>query len=77
MIGAAIYDIRCMKFVDSARALYCVLYVQGFAAGIYLVKGGFFGFYLFYVQYSTLLPLSPLRFHCVGGCWDRTQDSCV
>jgi hypothetical protein len=29
-----------------------------------------------YVRYSTLLHLPPLRFHCVGGCWDRTQDSC-
>jgi hypothetical protein len=28
------------------------------------------------VLYSTLLHLPPLRFHCVGGCWDRTQDSC-
>ncbi len=27
----------------------------------------------FYVLYSTLLHLSPLRFHCVGGCWDRNQ----
>ncbi len=30
----------------------------------------------FYVRYSTLLHLPPLRFQCVGGCWDRTQDSC-
>ncbi len=29
-----------------------------------------------YVLYSTLLHLPPLGFHCVGGCWDRTQDSC-
>jgi len=29
----------------------------------------------FYVRYSTLLHLPPLRFHCVGGCWDRTLDS--
>jgi hypothetical protein len=30
---------------------------------------------VFYVPYSTLLHLPPpLRFHCVGGCWDRTQD---
>jgi hypothetical protein len=29
---------------------------------------GIFGFF-FYVLYSTLLPLPPLRFHCVGGCW--------
>jgi hypothetical protein len=20
--------------------------------------------------------LPPPKFHCVGGCWDRTQDSC-
>jgi hypothetical protein len=25
---------------------------------------------------EMLLHLPPLRFHCVGGCWDRTQDSC-
>jgi hypothetical protein len=36
----------------------------------------FLDFYILYVRYSTLLHLPPLRFHCVGGCWDRTQDSC-
>jgi hypothetical protein len=36
--------------------------------------GGFFGF--FCVLYSTLLHLPSLRFHCVGGCWDRIQDCC-
>jgi hypothetical protein len=30
----------------------------------------------FYVLYSILLHLSPLRFHRVGGCWDCTQDCC-
>ncbi len=30
----------------------------------------------FYVMYSTLLHLPPLRFHCVRGCWDRTPDCC-
>jgi hypothetical protein len=29
-----------------------------------------------YVLYSTLLHLPPIRFRCVGGCWDRTQGSC-
>ncbi len=29
-------------------------------------KGG-----LFFVLYSTLFHLPLLRFHCVGGCWDR------
>jgi hypothetical protein len=31
------------------------------------------GIFYFYVRYSTLLHLPPLRFHCVGGRWDRTQ----
>jgi hypothetical protein len=26
--------------------------------------------------YSPLLHLPPLRSHCVGGCWDRTQNCC-
>jgi len=30
----------------------------------------------FFVRYSTLLHLLPLRFRCVGGCWDPTQDRC-
>ncbi len=32
--------------------------------------------FFFYVRYSTLLHMPPpLRFHCVGGCWDRSQDT--
>ncbi len=27
--------------------------------------------FYFYVRYSTLLHLLPLRFYWVGGCWDR------
>ncbi len=30
----------------------------------------------FFLLYSILLHMPPLGFHCVGGCWDRTQD-CV
>jgi hypothetical protein len=29
-----------------------------------------------FLWYFILLHLPPLRFHCVGGCWDRTQDCC-
>ncbi len=29
---------------------------------------------MFSVLYSTLLHLPSLRYHCVGGRWDRTQD---
>jgi hypothetical protein len=31
---------------------------------------------IFKLLYSTLLHLPPLRFHCVEGWWDRTQDCC-
>ncbi len=39
-------------------------------------KKKYIGFFSFNVSYSTLLNLPPLRLHCVGGCWDRTQDCC-
>jgi hypothetical protein len=42
----------------------------------FLLKEEFFWIFSFYVRYSTLLHLPPLRFHCVGGCRDRTWDSC-
>jgi hypothetical protein len=37
---------------------------------IYIFRGFFF------ILYSALLHLPPIRFHCAGGCWDRTQDRC-
>jgi hypothetical protein len=40
------------------------------------INGNWFEFISFYVRYSTLLYPPPLRFRCVGGCWDRTQDCC-
>jgi hypothetical protein len=30
----------------------------------------FFGVFFLSVQYSVLLHLPPLRFHCADGCWD-------
>jgi hypothetical protein len=36
-----------------------------------VIGGGFF-----FVLYSALLHLPPLRFHCADRCWDRTQDRC-
>jgi hypothetical protein len=33
-------------------------------------------FFLFSFLCTTLLHLPPLRFHGVGGCWDRTQHCC-
>jgi hypothetical protein len=41
----------------------------------YFISGIYFGFFV-YVRYSTLLHLLPLRFHCVGGCWDLAHDFC-
>jgi hypothetical protein len=34
------------------------------------------GFLIFFVLYSTLLHLPPLRLHRADGCWYRTQDRC-
>ncbi len=30
--------------------------------------------FLFLLYFYILLQLPPLRFQCVGGCWDRNQD---
>jgi hypothetical protein len=38
--------------------------------------GEFFCIFSFYVRYSTLLYMPPLRFHCIGGGWDRTLQDC-
>ncbi len=48
------------------------MWAQWYRNSIFIfVKGDFF---YFYVRYSTLLHLPPLRFHCVEECWDGTQD---
>ncbi len=36
-----------------------------------MLKGDFLN--NFFVRYSTVLHLPPLKFHCVRGCWDRTH----
>ncbi len=61
---------------DSNEAPYGgIWFVPGFPSvriisRCYRWSGGFLDFLK--VLYSTLLHLPPLRFHCVGGCWDRT-----
>ncbi len=34
-------------------------------------KKDFFWIFQFYLRYSILLRKPPLRFHSVGGCWNR------
>jgi hypothetical protein len=42
-----------------------------------LNRGIFLKYFLnVYFNHAAPLHLSPLRFLCVGGCLDRTQDSC-
>jgi hypothetical protein len=41
---------------------------------LFFWEGGSGGY--FFVLYSALLHLPPLRFDCSEGCWDRTQDRC-
>jgi hypothetical protein len=38
-----------------------------------LQMGNRFDFFSFPLQYSTLLYLPPLTFHCFGKFWDRAQ----
>ncbi len=35
-----------------------------------------FGFFFCLSTIFNTASSNALRFHCVGGCWDRTQDSC-
>ncbi len=71
-------DKKFQKFW-SFRGYYCLQLFKTSAYRIHVqylnCKGGFIWIF-FSVLYSTLLHLPPLRFHCVGGYWDRTQDSC-
>jgi hypothetical protein len=42
----------------------------------YHITGELFFYNFLYVFFSTLLNLPTLRFHCVQGCLDQTQDFC-
>jgi hypothetical protein len=55
-----------LRFILRQGLVFCVKHLSNF----------WIRFIFFYVRYSTQLHLPPLRFHCVGGCWDRTQDCC-
>ncbi len=55
---------------------FCILLAIYFCPFRVIKRGIFLFLFSFYVRYSTLLHLPPLRFHSVGGCWNRTQDSC-
>jgi hypothetical protein len=65
-----ICDLR--TFEKSLLAHLCSLLVSS----TYTSVRGIFWFLFFYVRYSKLLHLPPLRFQGVGGCWGRTQDCC-
>ncbi len=47
---------------------------QGGGGGITDRRGIILIIFLCTGTFSTLLHLPPLRLHCVGGCWDRTQN---
>ncbi len=66
--------IFCAGLTRAAKAG-SILYVVHAHTRIFFFRD-FFGIFSFYVRYSTLLHLAPLRFPCGGGCWDRNQDCC-
>jgi hypothetical protein len=78
--GVQIFWRRCQRICQLRNALLHIeVLMNARVAGIRSVKtnsfkGGFF--WMFSALYSTLLHLPPLRFHCVVGCYDRTQGRC-
>jgi hypothetical protein len=40
------------------------------------LQGDFLDFFSYMYGIQHCFICHPLRFHCVGGCWDRTQDFC-
>jgi hypothetical protein len=52
-----------LRFILRQGLVFCVKHLSNFGLN----------FFLFFVRYSTLLHLPPLRSHCVGKWWDRTQ----
>jgi hypothetical protein len=64
------YD-KCMIFFGRGSALWCCL-----ALGCCVAKLLSRLVQICSVLYSSLLHPPTLRFHCFGGCWDRTQDRC-
>ncbi len=69
LVAVGAHDVAFVAYADHAQH-YTTETINFFLMGI------LFRFFFFYVRYSTQLYLPPLRFHCVEGCWDRTQDSC-
>ncbi len=60
------YKVWCTgNLFGNQCTLYCTVL---FLKEKYFFKWGF-------LWYSSLLYLSPLRFHCVGGCWDWTRTN--
>ncbi len=53
----------------------CLFVINDISFFFFNIFGGDF-FSFFSVQYSALLHLPSLRFHCADRCWDRTQERC-
>ncbi len=57
-----------------------VIFTSSFITKLHILRkskqGDFWIFNFFYELYLTLLHLPRVRFHYVGGCWDRAQDFC-
>jgi hypothetical protein len=64
------------KNSTSGGCVLCVVCVHIQPFRIFAKQQVFLYYIYVNIQYSTLLHLPPLIFHCVGGCWDRFQDCC-
>ncbi len=65
----------CKSCAQMSSIMYCIVlwfYTRQWGVQIRNIRFIF----IFFVLYSSLLHLPPLRFHCADGCWDSTQDRC-
>ncbi len=67
---------RFFSFWKSLYKLNWVLSKSNFSLGHDKYSIFFGGAGFFFILYSTLLHLPPLRFHCADGSWNPTQDRC-
>ncbi len=70
---------RDQKVMDPGSryaTLHDVFILPNLRRGQIFLRGTFLDFFLFLHDIQNLLHLPPLKFHCVGGCWNGTLDSC-
>ena len=56
--------------------LLCTKHQSRMVMNCFFLRGIFLDFFIFMYVIQHSFICRPFRVHCVGGCWDRTQDCC-